>query len=410
VTGAPALATERTGGDRCPGVVRLYPAEDGGLARVRLPGGRIGAAQLEAVAAAGRLGNGLVELTSRANLQVRGLPDGAAEPLARLLTDAGLLPSPAHDRVRNIAASPLAGRHPRSVAPTDSLVTELDRGLCAEELLAELPGRFLFALDDGAGLTPPDADVRLSAERAGAGEVVFALSLAGHRTTLVAPPEEAVGLALSAARAFLALRAERGNGAWRLGELPDGPAEVARRLGGELADGAGGPSSRRAPGGEAPSPGGALPPPGTTLQGDGRFAVTALPPLARLDPAALDSLAELARAQAGDLRLSARRTLTVLDVERERTAEVVRTLEGLGLVVSPRSGWEGLSACAGLGACSRAKMDVRAGAAGRAPVRGGDDPIEHWSGCERRCGEPADVGIAVFADAAGMRIEKKASA
>lgn len=391
--GAGGPAGSPQGDDRCPGVVRLYPAEDGGLARIRLPGGRISAGRLRAVAAAARLGNGLVELTSRANLQVRGLPADAGEPLARLLTDAGLLPSPVHDRVRNVAASPIAGRHPDSVAPTDDLVAELDRGLCADERLAGLPGRFLFAVDDGAGFTPPDADVGLTAETAG-----FSLSLAGRRTTLVAAPEDAAALALSAARAFLAARAAApagrraegvraaapGRHAWRIRELPDGPTEVARRLGGGLLPGAVRTGRR-------------LLAPGVTIQSDGRVAVTALPPLARLRPDGLEALAALA----DDVRLSPWRTVTVVDAERE----AVQALEEIGLVVAPRSGWEGLSACAGLGACRRARVDVRAAAARRALVRAAGDPVEHWSACERRCGEPADA-VAVFTDAAGLRIER----
>src|SRR3954469_20130019 len=125
----------RTARDRCPGALSLHAAEDGALARVRLPGGRLDAAGRAAVAAVAELGNGIVEITPRATAQVRGLPDGAGEQVATLLAAGGLLPSLAHDRVRNVLASPLGG--------ADDVVDALDRGLCADARLASLPGRFL---------------------------------------------------------------------------------------------------------------------------------------------------------------------------------------------------------------------------------------------------------------------------
>ena len=58
-------------------MLALHEAADGWLARVRVPGGRLPASALLALAAiAEELGNGLVDLTARANLQLRGL-DGA---------------------------------------------------------------------------------------------------------------------------------------------------------------------------------------------------------------------------------------------------------------------------------------------------------------------------------------------
>src|SRR6202000_2713281 len=100
----------RPGADRCPGVLRLAEAADGLIARVRLPGGLVSGEQLRVLARlAGELGDGRAELTSRGNVQLRGLAASAAGPLTGALAQAGLLPSLTHDPVRNVLASPLAG-------------------------------------------------------------------------------------------------------------------------------------------------------------------------------------------------------------------------------------------------------------------------------------------------------------
>ena len=130
------------GADACPGALRLHTAADGPLARVRLPGGRLTGAQLRAVRElAEEFGDGHAELTSRGNLQLRALTGASPSALASRLAAAGLLPSESHELVRNILASPLGGSLP---------VRELDLALCADPELAGLPGRFLFALDDGS--------------------------------------------------------------------------------------------------------------------------------------------------------------------------------------------------------------------------------------------------------------------
>jgi precorrin-3B synthase len=52
--------------------------------------------------------------------------------------------------VRNIVASPLSGRV-GGTTDIRGLVTELDDAIQSEPALAELPGRFLFGVDDGRG-------------------------------------------------------------------------------------------------------------------------------------------------------------------------------------------------------------------------------------------------------------------
>jgi len=384
---------EAESADACPGVLRLHAAADGQLARVRVPGGRLDARALKALAEAASLGSDIVELTSRAGLQVRGLSEGSERTLVDVLTRAGLLPSLAHDRVRNILAAPLAGRGPAAFAPVDPIVEQLDRALCADAELAELPGRFLFAVDDGThALGPVRADIELVAERGGA----FRLYLDGLATSLAVAPADAPAAALRASHAFLAMRGEDKDGAWRVRELHGGARRVAQALGLDVLDRANAGDARAtshaAGSGDAPArrPARRL---GVHVQRDGLFAVAVLPPLARLGRDQLLRLTELASLFDTEVRVSPWRTLTFVDVRADATTGLLADLEQIGLIASDTSGWAGLSACAGLGACARALTDVRAEATARAAVRDAGSPTEHWSACERRCGEPADVGI-----------------
>jgi sulfite reductase beta subunit-like hemoprotein len=389
---------QRRDADRCPGVLALHQAEDGWLARIRLPGGRVSGSQLHDIAAvAAELGSGLVEITGRANLQVRGLPGDAGAELAERLAAAGLFPSAPHDRARNVLASPLAGRHPRSLGRTDAIVEALDRGIRAEPRLAELPGRFLIAVDDGTGLAlARGADLALVATD-GEGAAAFALLIAGTPAGEPVAAGDGAGLLLRAASAFLDARAEDDSAAWHLRELADGRERIAAAIDVRL----------RSEAGAGPLPDPATRPllPGVLAQNDGRSAVTALAPLGRLELPTLRGLAELLAEREAEARLSTSRTVTVVDLPSGEATALAAHLERLDLIVEPASGWAGLSACAGVGYCAKARLDVRDAARRRADVRRAGAPAEHWSGCERRCGQPARVAAAVAPEDGSLAVD-----
>lgn len=381
-----ACAAERTEADRCPGSLALHRAQDGWLARVRIPGGRVTADQLVALSRGASIGNGLVELTSRANVQLRGFAAAAGDQLAEIVSEAGLLPSAAHDRARNVIASPVAGRHPSAREYTDAVVDSIDRGVCADPAMAELPGRFLFVVDDGSGIALDRfADVVLICREDGN----YSLALAGQATADAFPPADAATVAVAAAAAFLAERSERGVDAWRIAELEQGAAVIARRIATVIAGPLDGPSGHRLA-------------PGRLKQRDGRVALTGLVPLGRLEGPDLARLATIAE----EVRFGTGRTVTVVDVDPDAVAMIEAELASLGLVVQPGSGWVGLSACAGLGRCPQARIDVRSAAMARARSRGPGAAAEHWAACERRCGERADQPIAVAALRDGVAVRR----
>lgn len=360
--------------------MQVHAAADGGLARVRLPGGRLPVAGLRTLRdAAAALGDPVLELTSRGNIQVRALRPGAEVDFGARLTAAGLLPSDTHERVRNIIASPLSGRDGLGALDVRPVVAAFDAGLCADASLADLPGRFLVTLDDGRGdVTPLGGDVGWYEDR---------LTLAGHLTTARAAGDPAE-LLLRATRAFLAERAGQGGRAWRLAELSGGPARVVARLGAAL----------------DPSviPDGSGPAAGRVPQLDGRVALTVVVPLGLLTP---EQSAALAAAAKGEIIVTPWRTVVVPDVPVEEAGHVETLLAAAGLVTDPASPWAGVTACAGRPGCAKALADVRADA--RAAIQAGTTrtglPV-HWVGCERRCGAPKGRHVEMLATTDGYQV------
>ncbi|NYJ35092.1 precorrin-3B synthase [Nocardiopsis aegyptia] len=210
--------TPRTRRDRCPGALRPWPADDGLLVRLRLVGGRLSARALRDVAAvAAEFGDGRVRVTGRANIQLRALPgnDGRLSPDAlRAVEGTGLLPSPAHELVRNIMASPCTGRT-GGRADLRALAAELDGLLCADPRRAELPGRFLFVLDDGRGdLLDRSCDLGFVALDARNGQLRV-----GDGWGPVVPLDEAPSATVRLADEFLARRGDGPSAAWHVAEL-----------------------------------------------------------------------------------------------------------------------------------------------------------------------------------------------
>jgi len=369
--------------DRCPGALVLHEAADGGLARIRLPGGLVDGETLAALAAlAESFGvHGAVELTSRGNLQLRGVPLDRRAELAERVADLGLLPSATHERVRNIVASPYAGlgdAAARSDAvarsdaapsdatapfdapgstraasrPLDGRVRALDEALCADPDLAGLSGRFLFGLDDGSG------DIRALGPDAWAEPAAAGRWWVGPAGVEVAG-DEVVGELLAAARAFLRA-AEAAGSFWRVRDLPDAGAALAAGL-------RAGRPARPRPAGSPPARH-AADRIGGWRRPDGGHAGAVHVPLGRLTRPAAELLAAGSRPPAGradpggqPLRITPWRSI-VVPFLTDPSLLAARAAE-VGLVTDPASTWTRVTACAGRPGCASALADVRSDAA-----------------------------------------------
>ncbi|RAJ88628.1 precorrin-3B synthase [Streptomyces sp. PsTaAH-137] len=410
------ISADPARGDACPGALRLHAADDGFLARVRIPGGVLTVAQARALGAlAGRLGDGNLHLTSRGNVQLRGLRDGCGGELADALGAAGLLPSPAHERVRNVVASPMSGLDGVGHVDVRGWLRGLDAALIASSVTPELSGRFLFALDDGRGdVATLGQDVLLRGLPGGDG----LLSVGGAEFLL--PYGDAARAAVIAAEVFVAAAREiSGRRVWRVAELGLSASELRARIertapglrpgprssiagGADFADApekerpagargtareaATGPHTTNNPGARGtarPAPTG----PHTTNTPGARG--TARPAPAGVHPTTSGIALPFGTATPTQwAELTARAALTPaqeLRLTPWRRIVIPGATENDPPDTTP---WTRVGACIGSPGCAKSHTDVREDARTHLPEAHPTLPT-YWSGCERRCGHPA---------------------
>jgi precorrin-3B synthase len=207
----------------CPGALRPMRSGDELIVRLRISGGIVDQALAAAIAQWSlRWGNGEIDLTSRGNLQLRGISERNLPGLYDALAEWDLLDATAAaEAVRNIVVSPLAGLDPAAVLDIRPVVRALERRLAADETLHALPGKFSFAIDDGGhfGLDDVAADIRFVACPGEQGPE-FAIGLAGANDPIGrCPPDELPETAAALCHSFLLARRGREHQIRRMRDL-----------------------------------------------------------------------------------------------------------------------------------------------------------------------------------------------
>jgi precorrin-3B synthase len=181
MTGAPVIQ------GWCPGALRPMQSGDGLVVRVRPRGGRLSPDQAAGLAdLAARHGNGLIDLSARANVQLRGVTTASHPALIAGLGALGLLDAtPQAESARNIVVTPFW----LAQDGTQELAHALMQAL-ASPAVPPLPGKFGYAIDTGAAPVLRDVSADIRIEQAMGGLFVWADGAATG--TVVSSPDAAI--------------------------------------------------------------------------------------------------------------------------------------------------------------------------------------------------------------------------
>jgi precorrin-3B synthase len=376
----------------CPGALRPMRTGDGFLLRLRIAGGALTAETLfELAALSESFGAGVLELTTRANLQLRGVAEADLRPLQQRLFELDLLDADVGaESARNVVSSPLAGFDYSAILDARPIVSALEDRLATDTALHGLPGKFSFLVDGGGALalTGVAADIRLEAFATTDGPRL-ALRLADIHCGSIAP-EQAADAACAAAHAFLALRRDER----RMAELAArvGAAEIRRQA--RLADA--GPAPPRA------APVSAREAIGVRRRG-ATWVLGVAAPFGSFRAADVRRLVEACRAHgAREVRLTPWRALILPGLEAETARPLGAEAAAAGWIVDPSDLRLSIAACVGKPACARAAADVRTAALRLAPQMRGVDGFLHVSGCRKGCARNETSKVMLIASPDGF--------
>ncbi|MEI4473965.1 precorrin-3B synthase [Frigidibacter sp. MR17.24] len=348
----------------CPGALRPMRSGDGLVVRIRAHAGRLSPAQAIGIARAAEIhGNGLLDLSARANLQIRGVTDDSHPALIEALRALGLVDVDiAAETRRNILCTPFAETRPLAAA--------LEAALAGAP---PLPGKFGFALDTGARrwLAGAAADIRIERGRDGG----LLLRADGAETGLAVTEAEAPARAIALAHWF----ADSG-----------GAPEGRGRMAAHLAAGARIPAALSGPA----MPAEAAPAPGPGLRPEGALVGFAM---GEMRARTLSAIAGMGH----DLLLTPWRMILIAGAER---------LPALPHVVTdPADPLRRIVACTGAPRCPQALAPTRA--LGRALAANlPEGALLHVSGCAKGCAHPGPAPFVLTATAHGFDFAREARA
>ena len=383
----------------CPGALRPMQSGDGLVVRIRPPLGRLTPQQAQAIAQAAEThGNGIIDLSARANLQLRGVTEASHPRLIDDLRARGLIdpdiqteslrnlivtpfrtspppPSPPHGgegsrQGQPIRATPAAsaslpprwgrdgeGGHPASQSDdTDTLAVTLAAALTR---MPKLPGKFGFALDTGPRPVLAEASADIRVERSADGHLI--LRPDGH--PLGQPVADLGPDALAMAEWFVAQ-----------GGITNGRGRMAALDAGGIV-----------PPGCTTPPAKPLPSPAPGLHPDGALVALAF---GQMRAETLHQIAALGH----EIRPTPWRMLLIVGAT---------TLPDIpGLITDPGDPILRITACTGAPGCPQALGDTRQLARHLAPHLTAAQTL-HISGCAKGCAHPGPAQTTLTATGQG---------
>jgi precorrin-3B synthase len=377
----------------CPALSAPMQTGDGLLVRLNPVAGGLSPAQLAGVCEAAEAhGNGVIEVTARGSIQIRGLTGNSAIGFAAAVNELGIA-------VRTgvpVQTGVLAGLDPDEIADPTALADMIRAGIAKTGLEGRL-GPKVSVVVDGGGRTALDevtADVRLTAveiEGLPAWQVAIAGDARTARTLGLAHGDKA---ACEATLALLSAIAGMGREA------------RARNLD---SDSISTPSSSGLSRGSTNIEDDGVE--GTSLIGitglrDNHLALGIALPFGHTTAILLKAFAETAlKLGIVDIRPAPKRTLVAICRTVAQAQALRKQAEAMGFVTSPDDVRQAISACPGAPECASGHMQARKIAADIASEHSGllDGSVHlHVSGCAKGCAHPAVSDLALVGSAAGV--------
>ncbi len=397
----------------CPSLFNATSAQDGILSRIRIPSGLITSVQCDAIAQlVNQFGNGEIQITNRANLQIRTSQALTLEVLQNL-QDYGLASrTESVDGLRNIMASPTAGIDIHAKINTIPFVKQWDAYLSNHPELEILSSKFSVCFDGGETVSVSDRpnDICLVAVEIN-NEIYFDLHLGlgdrGDSPSAVGKlidPQQTLEVLATLTEVYREYTQQKLNQNYsrsrppRLRELLNDWGVkhylqlVEQKFGYALRPSSYLPKREKREYKHL----------GIHAQKQSGLAyIGAVIPLGRLTSQQLQGLGHLAKHHGGGaLRLTAWQNILITDVAEAKIAQVTREIFNLGLQISVNHPYAAIAACSGSTGCKSALTDTQTDAKAIAIHLENciklDHPINiHFSGCEKSCAQHHSSDIAL---------------